>query len=175
MHPLLRLVILPLAAWLATACVTEHKQTCAQRDWFELGRKDGLQGAPGDRLASYKQECRGDFSGGWETIYLNGRNAGLVEYCSIENGFELGRMGLNYLYVCPTLTEPDFLAAYARGQRTRTLQLKRKDIEAQIETLTEQLLATHAGSDESQQLREELIHLRQARSENDQDLNRVTR
>lgn len=168
-------VIAALLTLLLAACATERKQTCAQRDWFELGRRDGSRGAPNERLATYKQECKGEFSTGWETIYLNGRNAGLVEYCSTENGFELGRMGLSYLYVCPSMMERDFLTAYRKGQQTRVLQLKRKDLDAQIESLTEQLLTTNAGTDQSEQLREELNHLRQARSEAERDLNRVTR
>ena len=171
--PMRRFTYLLLIA--LSACATERKLTCAQRDWFEIGRRDGSQGAPKERLATYKQECKGDFGAGWETVYLNGRNAGLVEYCASENAFELGRMGLGYLYVCPSMTEPDFLAAYRRGQATRVLQLKRKDLDAQIESLTEQLLATNAGSRESQDLRSELDQLKEARNENDRDLNRVTR
>lgn len=169
-HLLLSVIALALAA-----CVSEHKITCAQRDWFELGRRDGLQGAPKDRLSLYRQECKGEVGANAETVYLNGRNAGLVEYCAVDNGFELGRMGLNYLYVCPAMMEPDFLNAYQRGQRTRVLQIKRKELDAQIESLTDQLLRTHDGTADSQHLREELSQLKEARTETERDLNRVTR
>lgn len=162
-------------AGLAACASKQEKITCAQRDWYEVGRRDGAQGATLDRLLQYKRECGSQFQTGFETIYVNGRNAGLVEYCAPENAFELGRMGLSYMYVCPSTMEPQFLTAYRKGQQTRHLQLRKKDLDAQIETLTNQILQTHAGSFDNRKLQDELTDLKQQRAQNEQALDKTAR
>ena len=95
------------------------KTNCGSMDWFEYGRRDGSKGAPKEQIDSYRKLCGNEFDSSSETLYVNGRNSGLVEYCSPQNGFEIGRMGAAYLYVCPSLMEPAFINEMRRGQRIR--------------------------------------------------------
>src|SRR3954469_4991476 len=112
------------AALVVSACASKtEKASCERRDWYELGRRDGSQGLPLDRMIEYKKECGEQFNSSGETVYMNGRNAGLVEFCLPENAYELGLMGMSYLFVCPSTMETDFLASFRKGQQARVLQL----------------------------------------------------
>lgn len=116
-------VFLLLPALLQVACSSSSssisKTNCASMDWFEYGRRDGSKGAAKEQIENYRKLCGDQFSGASETLYVNGRNSGLVEYCTPQNGFEVGKMGSPYLYVCPSLMEPAFISEMRRGQRHR--------------------------------------------------------
>ncbi|MGE0527300.1 MAG: DUF2799 domain-containing protein [Bdellovibrionales bacterium] len=157
------------------ACASQSENVaCTQRDWYELGRRDGAQGASMDRMAALKQECGGSFSSDWETVYVNGRNAGLVDYCAPENGYELGRSGIAYLYVCPSTIEPTFLNSYRRGQEARQLELKQKELDARIDSLTDQLDKASTRFERTR-LADELNQLQRLRARNERELTRVSK
>lgn len=170
----LRIALVFMAVGLMSACASKQdKATCDKRDWFELGRRDGAQGAATDRQASYRNECGTTFSGFAETMYTNGRNAGLVEYCDVSNAYELGRMGLPYLYVCPSTIEPKFLSSYRKGQEARKLEVQNQKIDAEID----ELLAKLNYVDSSYARREiasEVEQLRKERIKNDKDLSKYS-
>lgn len=174
----LTLFLILLAAPMLTACTsTVEKASCAQRDWYEVGRRDGSQGATLDRRDQYRAECSEDFGDHLETIYTNGRNAGLVEFCQTDNAFQLGRMGIAYMYVCPSTMEPQFLTGYRRGQQARLLEVKKKDLDAQIDELSKRLEETSVASEdyENREIHSELDELRKLRAANDSELSKISR
>ena len=130
------LIFLSLISVSCTTLRTE-KPTCLERDWYELGRRDGSQGQNDSKLNAYKNECSKAFSTQAETLYINGRNAGLVEFCRPENGFDLGRMGIVYEHVCPAIMESEFMTAYNKGQKTRLEETEQKDFDRQVEEQSE--------------------------------------
>lgn len=158
---------------LISACASKpEKATCERRDWYETGRRDGSQGATLDRMANYKKECGGQFAAFSETMYTNGRNAGLVEYCSPENSYELGRMGIAYLYVCPSTMEPEFLSGYRRGQDARKLEVENQKLDAEIDALLAKLNAEQSQYSR-REIASELEQLRKTRAKNEKDLNKT--
>src|SRR6185312_3631545 len=86
--PLLALVLAGLGCTSAPKVETEKTASCETVDWYELGRRDGSQGTPTNKLSNRQKECAKAASPDWETIYTNGRNAGLVEFCDPKNGYE---------------------------------------------------------------------------------------
>lgn len=154
------------------ACASRpaDRASCDQRDWFELGRHDGAQGATEDQLKSHSKDCRRQFRSDWETMYSNGRNAGLVEYCTAENAFELGKMGLAYMYVCPSTMEPRFVSGYRKGQRARELELENKKLETKIDTISEKL-NTSRNEFEKVRMSHEMIQLQAQKSKIENELN----
>lgn len=151
-----------------------ERVSCAQRDWYESGRHDGSQGATLDRLAKYKVECNSEFNSAWESLYTNGRNAGLVEYCTPENAFQLGRMNISYMYTCPSTVEEMFLSAYRKGQEARQLEVANKKIDAKIdETLGR--LSTAENKAERRELASEIEQLKQKRAQNEKTLDKVSK
>lgn len=158
------------------ACTTTKpdKLTCGERDWYEAGRRDGSQGATLDRLSQYKRECAGEFNGFWETMYTNGRNAGLVEFCAPDNAYELGRMGIAYMYVCPSTVEPDFLAGYRRGQDARKLEIENQKLDAEIDNVSAKLNQSETDY-QRRELASELEELKKTRAQNEKDLTKISK
>jgi hypothetical protein len=138
MFTFVRMLFAFSTALLIAGCASApEKISCAQRDWYEVGRQDGAQGSTLDHLAKYKVECGHDFNSSWESLYTNGRNAGLVEFCSPDNAYQLGRMGIAYMYVCPSTVEEEFLIGYRKGQDARHLEVANKKKRAQNEADSE--------------------------------------
>lgn len=168
----IRITSILLVAGLFSACASKpERASCDQRDWFELGRHDGAQGSTQDQLNSHSRECGRKLRSDWETMYANGRNAGLAEYCTAENAFELGKMGVAYLYVCPSTTESKFLSGYRQGQRARELEIENQKIEGKIESVSEKLNVTENEYDRAR-LVSELNQLQNLKAENERELER---
>src|SRR5262249_3542610 len=113
--------------------------SCSNSDWFEIGRRDGAAGAPLERQQGYSESCGQNFDDVNENAYRNGRERGLVEYCTETNAFELGRMRVNYYNVCPSALEEKFQAAYSKGEYARTIEMENQRISKRIDQLNQQL------------------------------------
>jgi hypothetical protein len=156
-------------------CATANKEqaSCEATDWYETGRRDGAQGMTSDKLTEHKEKCGKSFQSDWETVYTNGRNAGLIEYCEPKNGYEMGRMGISYFYVCPSTMEPEFLSFYRKGQRAHNLEQESSDLNLKIDELTKRLTATNDGYDQ-RQIASELSELKQSRAQKEKELANIS-
>ena len=156
-----------------SGCITAlEKPSCAKMDWYEIGRSDGAQGMDLDVLNKHKLTCGESFSENAETIYTNGRNAGLVDYCSEENGYDMGRMGVLYTYVCPSTMEPQFLTQYEKGQDARQLELENAKLDARIATIFQRLNIAQSRGEKSD-LQFELKTIQRLRAQNDKTLQKI--
>jgi len=183
MSNLLRTGIILIGLLLTTGCTTApplvknsknpSDSLCTERDWFEVGRRDGSQGRTQDQALQYHKECP-QFSQQFETIYTNGRNAGLVEFCAPDNAFSLGRMDVAYRYVCPATVEGQFLQDYRRGQSARTLEIEGKKLDARIERLSEELSIAEGTSDQ-QKIHSEIESLRNLRATKERELSQISK
>lgn len=163
-----------LLVGLISACAGRpEKASCDARDWYETGRRDGSQGATLDRLSGYRRECGAQLAAFSETMYTNGRNAGLVEYCAPDNSFELGRMGIAYHYTCPSTMEPEFLTGYRRGQEARKLEMENQKLDAEIDALLSKL-NSESSQYSQREIASELEQLRKTRAKNEKDLNKIS-
>ena len=118
-HRFLKLQLSLLLVFAASGCAAQRYITsvpCKGLDWFEIGRRDGAIGRPADTLERHIRDCeRGELPNA--DLYLSGRNAGLVDYCTAQTGFDFGRAGTPYLLVCPEHLEKKFLPGYVTGRR----------------------------------------------------------
>lgn len=172
--PIFKAIFSALVMLLISACTgakVEHA-SCDQADWYELGRRDGSQGSTSERLNQHRQMCAKAFHANWETMYLNGRNAGLVEYCEPKNAYELGRMGIAYLYVCPSTVEQPFITSYRRGQRAHDLELENKRLDLQIDQLSQKLMVANNKYDQKE-ISSELTQLKKERALKDKELSKI--
>lgn len=168
----IRYLILGLISATFVACASKQERAgCDQRDWFEIGRHDGAQGSTGDQLQNHTRECGRQVRSDWETMYANGRNAGLAEYCTSDNAFELGKMGVAYMYVCPSTMESKFLSGYREGQRARELEQENKNLEGKIETISEKISSAQNEFDRARFV-SELNQLQDLKAENERQLDR---
>lgn len=149
--------------------------SCNATDWYEIGRQDGAKGHPLQAFESHEQSCVMDDSQAVKTLYWNGRNAGLVEYCHPANAFIVGRMGQAYKQVCPPILEKDFLAEFRRGQQARQLEQVNRELDQQIESIFHKLNRQALSTIEERDLRTQLNDLEKARAQNQRQLSEIDR
>lgn len=163
---------------LLCSCATPlaERFSCSNSDWYEIGRRDGASGASEGLLDKYHEKCGDRLEPESEDMYRNGRNAGLVEYCTVRNGFELGKMHVAYHSVCPTGMETAFLQSYQKGSRARELEQQNKKLETRIEQLAQELSGSRAvASDDKASISTELRQLKNQHAENKQELEKISR
>lgn len=105
------------------ACVTmtpaEQAKACKDTDWKRFGKNDGRLGIGEARRARLFRLCKSAGQPADLKAYREGRDEGLVAYCTPERGYRDGRTGRRYQRVCPKSTEPDFLQGYRAGLAER--------------------------------------------------------
>lgn len=88
---------------------------CQATDWWALGFEDGVKGLRADQFGKYRRECAPHGVTANITLYLEGRDEGLYEYCTPQNGYRLGVDGRKFANVCPPRLEGPFLDAHNDG------------------------------------------------------------
>lgn len=171
------LMTLTFCFGLTTACsslpvavpVLSKKPTqpsCANIDWFEVGRADGAMGSSLAKSADYNVRCDSTAYPFSQELYLNGRNAGIVEFCTNTAGFEAGRNGSSYEGVCPDFLEKGFLESYRIGLKVRELESDNIDLQERIDGLVRLLAPNQPGSS----VRAKIDELRQLRVQNENEI-----
>ena len=113
-------ILIGLAAALALqACGTLSESQCRGGDWRGIGQGDGERGFGPERVSEHAQACGAYGVRPAHAEYDAGRQAGLARFCTPERAFQLGALGDAYLGVCPKESEPQFVAALARGRQVR--------------------------------------------------------
>ncbi|HSF94664.1 MAG TPA: DUF2799 domain-containing protein [Thermohalobaculum sp.] len=114
---------LALSAILLSGCTilspAERAAACDATDWETFGYNDGLLGVPVSRRASRFADCAKLGVPADLAAYDAARAQGLQEYCTVENGYEVGYSGRRYRGVCPPDLAPSFIQGYDQGRRDR--------------------------------------------------------
>ena len=146
-----------LLPFLAVGCTSlplqqtpNPKALCAKTDWFEVGRNDGALGLSTGKIAEYRVRCDDTPHPVNEELYLNGHNAGLIDYCTATVGLEAGRNGLPYENVCPGNLEKPFIESYRLGLRIRTLEQENVELDSRIDNLNRLIKGSYSDSMKAQ-------------------------
>lgn len=173
-------IALGVTFWLLTLCMScvsrraERISDCRNSDWYEIGREDGSLGRTVEVFQQHRKECVGQDqdTASVEPLYLNGREKGLIEFCTPNNGFNLGKSGDLYYYVCPYHLETQFLDEFRRGQKVLALQRENLRLDQRMSALLN-AIRTPASSDQAESASKELHNLKQLRTRNDQELSKL--
>ncbi len=112
------------------------KVSCSEADWFEMGRRDGAIGrAP--QLDAQRKSCGKYFSPMSETLFTSGYNNGIAEYCSEDNGYDIGVSGSVMQKVCPAPMDIPFLEAVEKGRKAREISSVARERDASARKLKE--------------------------------------
>lgn len=152
------LVWLALIAVALAGCETMSKQECLSADWFQVGYLDGRDGKPRSHIEYIAESCAKTNIIPDRERYFYGRDKGLREYCTPENGFYLGNNGKSYSRVCPPETANGFEAAYNEGHRIYEARQQLGKLEANRHKL-EDHLSKAATYEEKKHIRDELEDL----------------
>ena len=118
---------LPLLIIIAVSlqgCSTLSRDECQTMDWYTIGYQDGLQGRVSRPVADHHKACAKRDAAVQIARYSQGRDDGLKQFCSPDNGFRLGSKGANYNGVCLAGAEQEFLPAYEQGKENYDTEMQ---------------------------------------------------
>lgn len=125
-----RVRALPAVFALALAsCATIPEEQCPKVDWYALGLEDGRAGQPASRLAEHRKACAGVKVEPDERAWLEGRRAGLAEYCRLPGAVAAGLAGRGYAGVCP---DPRFGRLHAAARQVYDARAKIAEIDRDL-------------------------------------------
>jgi hypothetical protein len=163
-----------LAALALGGCATLSERDCRQGNWSDIGFEDGRQGHAENRFSGHVKACAKYGITPDRPAYFSARDEGLHQYCTPENGFEVGRAGGAYEGVCPRekpigilvllgLSGMEFEDAYALGQDVYSAQAALDSVEARIADVDKRLSKREGTPEEretARRQRDELEHER---------------
>ena len=122
-----------IASLAGCASTTLSENQCKANDWYTVGYADGSSGYDASRLLQHDDACvdhgiipdRAQYTAGWD--------AGIAQYCTPENGFDLGERGGLYSRICPANLENEFHAAYSNGHTLFVAESEVNQVERAIE------------------------------------------
>lgn len=131
----MKLVYILSLLMFVSACQTTEKSTCVEQDWYEIGRRSGVMGEMPHNLAIEFAACGTESKKRASSLYENGRNAGLTQYCQPSNAYELGKLNEPYNEVCPKGLESEFKDAYGEGKKIFELNIENTRLEIELDNL----------------------------------------
>lgn len=108
--------ILVAFSGLLSACASLSQEDCLYMHWHARGVMDGADGVPANKVNEYQQRCSKFSVEVDEKTYEEGRQEGLKQYCTLDNGFNLGITGKRYQNACTLALERVFQQGYRPGR-----------------------------------------------------------
>lgn len=133
-------------------CATLDESECRSVDWYQLGLKDGSDGYTATRLGDHREACAEYGLNVGATEWRRGYDTGLDNYCTVDNGYAVGRRGMYYGHVCPAEVERAFVSAYELGKETYDVEQEISDLDRRIDSLETRLSRSEDLSDEDRRL-----------------------
>jgi len=142
-------------------CATIPEEKCASIDWFALGVEDGRAGFASDRLVKHREACAGVKVAPDERAWLEGRRAGLADYCKLPAAVDLGLAGRGYAGVC---SDPRFGRLYTAARRVYDTRARYTTLEQQIAEKRRDIANKDTSEVRRDFLRREVIDLESQRN-----------
>ena len=153
-----------------SGCATLDQAGCLNADWRTLGFEDGLKGRNESHIRHYRQDCAKHGVTPDLDSYRAGHYEGSVQFCTAKNGFLQGMDNVTYQNSCPAEFTDAFMRGYRDGQSVyqarsafdtaraelRQLTSDITDLERQISTLNEKLVAEGLSREQRVTIRDEL-------------------
>lgn len=156
----MRLSLAMLAAALALgSCATLDESECRTADWFQLGVRDGTEGYPRTRLDEHRKACSEFDMAADDAQWREGYENGLLDYCTVDNGYQVGRGGGYYSRVCPAQVEHEFVAAYDLGKETYDVEREMAELDRRVRALQERLVSDKISDSTRREVRRHLSDL----------------
>jgi hypothetical protein len=145
-------------------CATLSRDECIGADWYRVGREDGLRGYPYERIEDHRKAC-GEFGIKPDPApYRIGRDDGLAHYCTPSSGYEQGKSGASYRYVCPRGVEAEFLRGFRVGAQVHDLTQQIHQVDGRIKAKEKDLEKDKLSDEQRKTLRERIHDLQRERN-----------
>lgn len=143
-------------------CQVMSEKECRTADWYQTGYQDGRGGEPRSRIEDIIEACSKANVAPDQARYFSGRERGLLEYCTPDHGYQLGKGGSSLHQVCPPESAARFEAAYREGRKIYDARHRVDDLESRRHRLEDELAKAKSDADRR--------HIRDELSETDSDL-----
>jgi Protein of unknown function (DUF2799). len=97
--------------------------------WAEVGYKTALKGKSVRTFDTFKAACGSTLGKPQQTAFVKGYTKGIFEFCTFNNGYELGLESIEKPTSCPLEIRAEFDKGYLRGAavlRERLAKLHRQ-------------------------------------------------
>lgn len=118
-----------------TGCATLDRSECEVANWEIIGFEDGASGKPASTVGQHRSACAEYTIAPDLNLYLKGHNRGIKEYCTYQNGLELGQRGRNMTDVCSEANYKDFNAGYQKGRQNYLLLSEIQNVKSNIHSI----------------------------------------
>jgi hypothetical protein len=137
---MLRLLIISAFGLLAGCATGMSKSECLVADWRAIGYEDGAAGREVGAVSPRRSACAKKAQVAVDMdAYLEGRAAGLAEFCRPASGYDWGARGGRYAGQCQGRDESLFVAAYEKGARLYGLVVERNAAESALNSAEHRL------------------------------------
>jgi hypothetical protein len=109
-----------------SSCASLNEDQCKNGNWDIIGQRDGANGQPLSVLEEHQKACSEYEVKINVAAYKKSRKRGLNQYCTGENGFEVGQSGRAYHNVCKS---KKFKKNYKIGRKIYVLEKEIEDLE----------------------------------------------
>jgi len=133
------------AITLLGSCATLSEEACRSGDWEGIGYRDGANGRYQDYLTNHAEACADYGIAPDTTAWLRGRSAGLLEYCTPANVYQVGRRGHEMTAVCQGHDVSDLRLANYFGLRYHEITEDIDDLEDDIDDLRHEIAELLSG------------------------------
>ncbi|MFA7241880.1 MAG: DUF2799 domain-containing protein [Sulfuricellaceae bacterium] len=147
-----------------SGCATLSREECLRADWARIGREDGVRGYPGERIEDHRKAC-GEFGVSPDpSAYRKGRADGLMHYCTLAGGYEQGKSGASYRYVCPRELEAEFMRGFRTGTQIYELNQQITQLDGKIKAKEKELEKDKLPEEQRRSLRDRIRDLERERN-----------
>ena len=127
-----RSLVIAVLSLALQGCATLSERECRDQDWYGIGADDGYDGGPASQIDAHRAACA-EFGIEPDTEqYEAGRRDGLVQYCTVSRGFDIGRDGSLYGGGCPEGSDREFLRGYDLGRRFYVVEQELQRIDGDL-------------------------------------------
>lgn len=128
-----------IAALLLSSCASLTEEQCQTGDWQQIGQQDARLGHRADRLDEHVKACQSYKIVVSEYAYFEGYKQGQLQYCTISNGYDVGRKGYRYNGICPPSKFSNFESAYEKGRLVHDIELDISSVQYDRNQIQEQI------------------------------------
>jgi hypothetical protein len=132
-------IFIILCILLLNSCSTLSKEDCTNKNWFQLGVADAMDGEVEPKTTDYRRDCSEHGLQIKSMDYLKGFESGLTKFCTYHSGLRRGENGKNVHSLCEEVN-PKYKAGYKVGFR----EFKRKE---SIINVKEELIEDNGGKE----------------------------
>lgn len=123
------------------SCATLSESECKTGEWTVVGFEDGAQGRQPEFIAQHREACAEYGIAPDLDEYLAGRERGLVQYCTPQRAYDLGRQARPVANVCPAALSQQLDTANYQGREYRRLSDEIRQLEREIDEYEAELAA----------------------------------